>query len=706
MYKSMYSRIISNSLGIAARDVQNTIDLLESGATIPFISRYRKEMTNGLNEVDIERISNSLDAIKDIEKRKQTILETIEQQGKLTSELNERIENCWDKSELEDIYLPYKPKRRTKAEIAKSIGLENLANIIQKQSNNSLDAVSIQFVRGDVTTSKQAVDGACDIIAERVSENEYVRNTVRNIYKRTAIISAKIVKGKEEDGNKFANYLNFSEKLSRCSSHKILAIRRGESEGILKVSISIDDDEAIKQIKRLFVKADNELSKCVERAVIDGYKRLVKPSIENEFAQLSKEKADDEAIIVFHKNLKQLLLAPPLGSKRILAIDPGYRTGCKVVCLDEKGNLLHNENIYPHQPVNDKTSASKIRKMIEAYNIDAITIGNGTASRETENFIKSVSFNKEISIFVVSEQGASIYSASKIAREEFPDYDVTVRGAVSIGRRLMDPLAELVKIEPKSIGVGQYQHDVDQIKLKKALEQCVINCVNLVGVDVNTASKHLLTYVSGLGNQLAQNIVDYRDENGKFTSKTEIMKVKRMGAKAFEQCAGFLRITDAKNPLDRTSVHPESYHIVEQMAFDLNCSIEQLVKDKSLRDRVDINKYVGGNIGLPTLKDIMEELNKPGRDPRREIKVFEFDSNIRTILDLKVGMVLNGIVTNITNFGVFVDIGIKENGLVHISELSDHYVSSPSDVVAINQTVSVKVLEVDTVRNRISLSMK
>ena len=638
--------------------------------------------------------------------RKETILGTITEQGKLTAELEKRINDTWNPTELEDIYLPYKPKRKTRAEVARQKGLEPLATILLLQRENNLSAKAASFVKGEVKDVEDALKGARDIIAEQVNEDERARNAVRNQFGRQAEITAKLVKGKEEEAAKYRDYFDFSEPLKRCTSHRLLAIRRAESEGLLKVSINPDDEACIERLERQFVRGNNECSRQVGEATTDAYKRLLKPSIETEFAAQSKEKADDEAIRVFTENLRQLLLAPPLGQKRVLAIDPGFRTGCKVVCLDAQGNLLHNENIYPHPPIN-KTgeAASKLRKMIEAYQIEAISIGNGTASRETEDFINSQSFDRQIPVFVVSEQGASIYSASKIARDEFPDYDVTVRGAVSIGRRLMDPLAELVKIDPKSIGVGQYQHDVDQTKLKKALDQTVENCVNLVGVNLNTASSHLLTYISGLGPQLAQNIVNYRAENGAFSSRKELMKVPRMGAKAFEQCAGFLRIPGAKNPLDHTAVHPESYHIVEQMAKDLKCTIDELIADKELRRKINISDYITPTVGLPTLQDILQELDKPGRDPRKAIKVFEFDKNVRTIADLREGMILPGIVGNITNFGAFVDIGIKENGLVHLSQLAERFISDPTEVVSIHQHVMVRVMNVDYDRKRIQLSM-
>ncbi|WP_195630581.1 Tex family protein [Bacteroides finegoldii] len=702
----LFHKMISGLSGISEKQISSTLHLLGEGATIPFISRYRKEVTGGLNEVQIEQIKEQHDKLCDIAKRKETILGTITEQGKLTAELEKRINDTWNPTELEDIYLPYKPKRKTRAEAARQKGLEPLATLVLLQRENNLSARAASFVNGEVKDVEDALKGARDIIAEQVNEDERARNAVRNQFSRQAEINAKVVKGKEEEAAKYRDYFDFSEPLKRCTSHRLLAIRRAEAEGLLKVSITPDDEACIERLERQFVRGNNECSAQVSEAAIDAYKRLLKPSIETEFAAQSKEKADDEAIRVFTENLRQLLLAAPLGQKRVLAIDPGFRTGCKVVCLDAQGNLLHNENIYPHPPVG-KTgeAASKLRKMVEAYQIEAISIGNGTASRETEDFINQQTFDRQIPVFVVSEQGASIYSASKIARDEFPDYDVTVRGAVSIGRRLMDPLAELVKIDPKSIGVGQYQHDVDQTKLKKALDQTVENCVNLVGVNLNTASSHLLTYISGLGPQLAQNIVNYRAENGAFNSRKELMKVPRMGAKAFEQCAGFLRIPGAKNPLDNTAVHPESYHIVEQMAKDLKCTVNELIADKELRRKINISDYVTPVVGLPTLQDIMQELEKPGRDPRKTIKVFEFDKNVRTIADLREGMILPGIVGNITNFGAFVDIGIKENGLVHLSQLAERYISDPTEIVSIHQHVMVRVMNVDTDRKRIQLSM-
>ena len=704
---NIFPQMIASALKIAEKQVNNTLGLLNDGATIPFISRYRKEVTGGLDEVQIGNIKEQHDKLCELEKRKNTVLETIEEQGKLSDELKKRIIACWDSTELEDIYLPYKPKRKTRAEVARQKGLEPLAMTIMMQRETDIMSKARLFVKGDVKDEEDALKGARDIIAEQINEDERARNQIRNQFTRQAVITSKVVKGKEEEAIKYRDYFDFSEPLKRSSSHRILAIRRGEAEGLLKVGISPEDDECIERLERIFVRSNNECGKQVSEAVRDSYKRLLKPSIETEFAALSKEKADEEAIRVFAENLRQLLLAPPLGQKRVLGIDPGFRTGCKLVCLDAQGNLLHNEAIYPHPPKNENSIAGrKVAKLVEMYDIQAIAIGNGTASRETESFITSLRFDREVQVFVVSENGASIYSASKTAREEFPDYDVTVRGAVSIGRRLMDPLAELVKIEPKSIGVGQYQHDVDQTKLKKSLDQTVENCVDLVGVNLNTASRHLLTYISGLGPQLAQNIVDYRTENGAFTSRKQLMKVPRMGAKAFEQCAGFLRIPQAKNPLDNTAVHPESYYIVEEMAKDMNCTVEDLIANRELRSKINLEKYLSPTVGMPTLNDIMQELDKPGRDPRQKIKVFEFDKNIRTIEDLHEGMTLPGIVTNITNFGCFVDVGIKENGLVHVSQLADKFISDPTEIVSIHQHVMVQVIGVDMERKRVQLTMK
>lgn len=705
-----FSQMIATALKLPVHRIENTLKLLQGGATIPFISRYRKEATGGLDEVQIGDIHTRYEKLCELAKRKETVLSTIEEQGKLTDTLRERISNCWDATELEDIYLPFRPKRKTRAEAARQKGLEPLAMLLLMQRENNLSARVRQFVKGDVKNEEDALKGARDIIAEQVNEDERARNLIRNQFNRQAMITSKVVKGKEKEeaALKYRDYFDFSEPLKKCTSHRLLAIRRGEAEGILKVSITPDDESACtERLERQYVHGNGECSAQVAEAVNDAYKRLLKPAIETEFSALSKEKADEEAIRVFAENLRQLLLAPPLGQKRTMGIDPGYRTGCKVVCLDAQGTLLHNEAIYPHPPKSETALAGrKLVKLVEQYKIEAIAIGNGTASRETERFVTSQRYDREVQVFVVSEDGASIYSASKIARDEFPEYDVTVRGAVSIGRRLMDPLAELVKIDAKSIGVGQYQHDVDQSKLKASLDQTVESCVNLVGVNVNTASKHLLTYVSGLGPTLAQNIVDYRTENGAFHSRKELLKVPRMGAKAFEQCAGFLRIPQADNPLDNSAVHPESYAIVEKMAKDLKCSVADLIKNKELRSQIDIKNYVTDTVGLPTLTDILQELDKPGRDPRQKIQVFEFDKNVQTIDDLREGMELPGIINNITNFGCFVDIGIKENGLVHISQLADKFVSDPTTVVSMHQHVRVRVLSIDHERKRIQLTMK
>lgn len=701
------SKRVATALSIAEKQVARTLELLEGGATIPFISRYRKEATGGLDEVQIENIRNAYDKLVETVKRRDTILSAIEAQGKLTDGLKQRIADCWDTTELEDIYLPYKPKRRTRAEIARQKGLEPLATLIALQRETGIRDIARRYVTGQVKDVDEALAGAADILAEQFNESERCRNSVRQHFRREAVITSKVVKGKEEEGAKYRDYFDFSEPLRRCSSHRLLALRRGEAEGILRVGISPDDEACVESLSRFTVKGKNESSKIVGQALSDSYKRLIKPSIETEFASASKQKADDEAIRVFAQNLHQLLLAPPLGQKRVMGIDPGFRTGCKVVCLDAQGNLLHNETIYPHPPRNEYAQAQrKLQKLVEQYDVQAIAIGNGTASRETESFVQSVRFDRPVQAFVVSEDGASIYSASKIAREEFPDYDVTVRGAVSIARRLMDPLAELVKIDPKSIGVGQYQHDVDQTKLKESLNRTVESCVNAVGVNLNTASRQLLTYVSGLGPQLAQNIVDYRRENGPFHTRRDLMGVHRMGAKAFEQCAGFLRIPGGPHPLDNTAVHPERYALVERMARDAGASVEELIRDKELRRAIHLDRYVTDDCGLPTLHDIMDELDKPGRDPRDTIKAFAFDPDVRTMDDLKEGMVLPGIVSNITNFGCFVDIGVHEKGLVHISQLADRYVADPNDVVSLHQQVTVKVLQVDKERKRIALTLK
>lgn len=703
----IYPDLIAKALQLPLPQIRNTIGLLESGATIPFISRYRKEMTGGLNEVQITDVKNWLDKLTELKARKDTILNALEKQEKLTPELKARIESSWDSNEIEDIYLPYKPKRVTRAEMARKKGLEPLAKLIAAQKEPFLSGRVPAFVQGEVKNEEEALSGARDIIAEWVNENERTRNQVRFAF-RQAVISAKVIKGKEEEGAKYRNYFQFEEKLSRCQSHRLLAVRRGEEEGFLRVSIApADDDACLESLYRQYKRNNGACWEQFQLAIDDAYKRLLKPSIELEFAKSSKQKADEEAIRVFADNLRQLLLAPPLGQKRVLGIDPGYRTGCKVVCLDAQGNLLHNETIYPHPPKNERKKAEiKIQHLVEAYNIDAISIGNGTASRETEEFITNIRYTKPVKVFVVSEDGASVYSASAVARAEFPEYDVTVRGAVSIGRRLMDPLAELVKIDPKSIGVGQYQHAVDQALLKKSLDQTVESCVNLVGVNVNTASKELLTYISGLGPVLAQNIVQYRAENGPFDSRKDLKKVPRLGEKAFEQCAGFLRIPNGSNPLDNSAVHPESYPVVEKMAADLHCTVGELMKRKELKQQIRLEQYQTDQIGMPTLQDIMKELDKPGRDPRSEIQEFSFNPDIHTIDDLQEGMILPGIVTNITNFGCFVDVGIKENGLVHISELADRFVSNPADVVSIHQHVQVRVLSIDTTRKRVQLSMK
>lgn len=706
---NLFAKRISDLLNINIKYVDNTLELLDSGCTIPFISRYRKERTGGLDEVQITQICELNERMKETAKRKETIIKTISEQGKLTPELEKRINECWEPEVLEDIYMPYKPKRRTRAQVARENGLEPLATIIMLQRDNAPETTARRFINENVKSEEDAIKGALDIIAENVSEDERSRSQLRNAFRRGAIITSKVIKSKADtdEAAKYSDYFDFSEPLKRCSSHRLLAMRRGEKDGILRVSISADDEECVEKLKRLFVRGYGRCSTLVGEAVADSFKRLLKPSIETEFATLSKENADGDAIAVFAENLRQLLLAAPLGQKRVMGIDPGFRTGCKVVCLDEQGNLLHHEAIFPHPPRNEQIEAStQIKEMVKKYGVEAIAIGNGTASRETDRFVKTLRLADSIQVFTVSEDGASVYSASKTAREEFPDKDVTVRGAVSIGRRLMDPLAELVKIDPKSIGVGQYQHDVDQAKLKKSLDLTVESCVNSVGVNLNTASKHLLTYVSGLGPTLAQNIIDYRTANGAFRSRSHLLKVPRLGPSAFEQSAGFLRIPDAKNPLDNTAVHPESYKIVEKMAKDCGCSVAELIKDKDKRKSIRLDKYVSEKVGMPTLTDIMAELEKPGRDPREQLEEFEFDPNVSTPDDLVEGMVLPGIVTNITNFGAFVDIGVHQDGLVHISQLADRYVSDPTQVVKLHQHVMVKVIEVDRRRNRISLSMK
>lgn len=710
-----YTKHIAQTLNLSEKNVDATLTLLNDGCTIPFIARYRKERTGNLDEVQITRIAEMNDRLMETDKRKETILKTISEQGKLTEELENKIVNCWDNSVLEDLYLPFKPKRRTKAQIAREQGLEPLATLLLMQREQNPMVASKRFVKDDVQDEAAALQGAKDIIAEIVSEDQQARNTVRNAYKREAMISSRVIKKVEDtdEAQKFSDYFDFFEPLRRCNSHRLLAMRRGEAAGILRVSISIDGEECIDRLNRQFVHGRGACQTLIAEAVEDSFKRLINPSIENEFAGLSKERADEEAIKVFTENLRQLLLSAPLGQKRVLALDPGFANGCKIACLDAQGNLLHHEIIYPHPPKRLYAQATvAVLRMIRQYNIEAIAIGNGTASRESKEFITDclshlAEEGKETpKVFVVSEDGASIYSASLTAREEFPDEDVTTRGAVSIGRRLMDPLAELVKIDPKNIGVGQYQHDVDQAKLRHSLDQTVESCVNQVGVNLNTASKHLLMYVSGLGSALAQNIVDYRKEHGAFTSRAQLKKVPRLGAVAFQQCAGFLRIPNAINPLDNSAVHPESYHIVEAMAEEQNCSVSELISNKELIKRIDLNRYISNEVGLLTLNDILQELEKPGRDPREQLEEFEFDTSVHTIDDLKEGMELPGIVTNITNFGAFVDIGVHQDGLVHISQLSNKFVSDPNTVVHLHQHVRVRVTQIDYKRNRIGLSMK
>ena len=729
MQKNVFSCQIATQLGISQKFVEATLALLDEGCTIPFIARYRKERTGGLDEVQIAAISDRYEKLLDIQKRKETVIKTITDLDKMTPELQERINQCWDATEIEDIYLPYKPKRRTRAQVAREQGLEPLALLLMKQRERDPEAAAAKFAKGDVDSVESAIKGAQDIIAEVVSENEKSRQQLRNAFTRQAVITSKVVKAKanSDEAAKYSDYFDWSEPLKRCSSHRLLTMRRGESEGILRISISPNDDEALERLKHHYVYGNTPCGRLVAEAIDDGYKRLLKPAIETEFAAQSKEKADEEAIHVFAENLRQLLLGAPLGQKRVLGIDPGFRTGCKVVCLDAQGNLLHHDVIMPHPPVNKRTEAAiTLQRLIQKFQIEAISIGNGTASRETDSFVKDVLAGKynvaadsksskakaddknapTPQVFVVSEAGASVYSASKVARDEFPNEDVTVRGAVSIGRRLMDPLAELVKIDPKSIGVGQYQHDVDQTKLKHSLDQTVESCVNLVGVDLNTASQHLLMYVSGLGATLAKNIIDYRREHGAFTSRAQLLKVPRLGPSAYQQCAGFLRIHNAKNPLDGTAVHPESYPIVQQMAKDQGCTVADLIHNKEKREALELPRYVTADVGMPTLTDIIAELEKPGRDPRQQLEAFEFDKNVSTIDDLVEGMVLPGIVTNITNFGAFVDIGVHHDGLVHISQMANRRIAHPLDVVKLQQHVQVRVTEVDHRRQRISLSMK
>ena len=699
--------LIANALSIKNRNVENTIRLLQEGATVPFISRYRKEATGSLDEVQVSDIQRELKKLEELDKRRETILKSIEEQGKLTDDLRRRIEATYDSTELEDLYLPYKRKRKTRASVAKAKGLEPLAKAIFEQRNDKIEALASQFLNDEVPTIEDALQGARDIIAEWINEDENSRNKVRYAFSRGAVIRSKVARGKEEEGAKYKDYFAYEEPLKKCPSHRLLAMRRGEDEGLLRVTIAPDEEMTLAQLERLFLKGYGAATQQVKEALHDSYKRLLASSIETEFRNSSKEKADTEAIEVFAKNLRQLLLAPPLGQKRVLGLDPGFRTGCKVVCLDDSGNLLHKDTIYPHPPQSDQYMAEKtLQHLVDLHGIEAIAVGNGTAGRETLALCQKIDFGRPVTIFMVNEAGASIYSASEIAREEFPNEDVTVRGAVSIGRRLMDPLAELVKIDAKSIGVGQYQHDVNQTRLKESLDQVVESCVNAVGINLNTASKHLLTYISGLGPTLAQNIVDYRSENGAFNSRKQLKKVARMGEKAFEQCAGFLRIREGKNPLDNTAVHPESYAIVEKMATDQGCAVIDLIQQEERRKKVDLRRYITDSTGLPTLNDIIKELAKPGLDPRGEAKSFEFAKHIKSIDDLHEGMVLPGIVTNITNFGAFVDIGIKESGLVHISQLANRFVKNPADVVSLQQEVTVKVIQIDRKRGRVQLSMK
>lgn len=706
-----YANIIATSLELNQTKVANTLALLDEGCTIPFISRYRKEKTGGLDEVQIANISQWKDKLTELAKRKETICNTIDEQGKLTPELKGRIDSTWDSTTLEDIYLPYKPKRRTRAQVARQQGLESLAQIILLQREPNPENVARAYVKGEVKDVDAAIKGAQDIIAETISENEQTRQQVRNAFKREAIISSKVIAAKkdEEGAQKYTDYFDFSEPLRRCNGNRLLAMRRGESEGFLRVNIAIDDEETTERLQRHYVKGRGACAKLVEEAVADAYKRLIEPSVENEFAAASKEKADEEAIGVFSLNLRQLLLAAPLGQKRVMGVDPGIRTGCKVVCLDAQGNLLYHDVVYPFTPRgNEHAAKMEFEKIAGRFKVEAIAVGNGTASRETADILRLAGndAHPRIPVYVVSEDGASVYSASKTARDEFPDEDVTVRGAVSIGRRLMDPLAELVKIDPKSIGVGQYQHDVDQTKLKKSLDTTVESCVNLVGVNVNTASLHLLTYISGLGPTLAKNIVDYRRENGAFTSRAQLKKVPRLGPAAFEQCAGFLRVDGAKNPLDNSAVHPERYAVVENMAKDLGCSVGELIGSNEKIRQIPLEKYVTAEVGMPTLNDIVAELEKPGRDPREDLEEFAFDERVHTVADLVPGMLLPGIVTNITKFGAFVDVGVHQDGLVHVSQLANRFVADPAEVVKLHQHVQVKVVEVDTKRNRISLTMK
>ncbi|MCF8301705.1 MAG: RNA-binding transcriptional accessory protein [Bacteroidales bacterium] len=707
--KEEHIRIIASRTGLSHRQVENTLSLLAEGATIPFISRYRKEMTGNLDEVAIAEIRDMWKQLKELDKRRETILSTIEEQGNLTDELKEKIEKASTMAELEDLYLPYRPKKKTRATVARSKGLEPLAKMLMAQDPGDPVKMAERFIdpEKEVVSAENALAGARDIIAEWVNESQKARARMRRLYLNEGMISSKVVKEKEQEGKNYRTYFDWEEQLKKSPSHRILAMLRGETEGFLRIHIAPDRDKALDLLDDIFLKSDNASADEVATAIEDGYKRLMHPSMETEMRQWAKEKADEQAIKVFSENLRQLLLSPPLGGKRVLAIDPGFRTGCKVVCLDQQGKLLYNETIYPHPPQREVRQAlKKMQSLVNAYNIEAIAIGNGTAGRETEEFIQRVPFDKDVIAVMVNESGASVYSTSTVARKEFPDYDVTVRGAVSIGRRLMDPLAELVKIEPKSIGVGQYQHDVNQSKLHQSLDDTVMSCVNAVGVEVNTASEELLTYVSGVGPGLAKNIVTHRNENGPFASRQGLKKVKRFGDKAFEQAAGFLRIYGAKNPLDASAVHPESYHVVEEMAGSLDSTINDLIKQKELRQQLKLENFVNEKVGMPTLKDIMSELEKPGRDPRERFVAFEFDERVHSINDLEEGMILPGIVTNITNFGAFVDVGVHQDGLVHISQMADKFVSDPNEIVRLQQKVLVKVIDVDFDRNRIQFAMK
>jgi protein Tex len=709
MITEKYAAAIALELNLASAFVRNTIKLLEEGATIPFIARYRKEMTGSLDETIIAQIRDRLRQLKDLDARRETILKSLKEQEKLTDELETAINHATTIAELEDIYLPFKPKRKTRAGIAREKGLEPLATMIFSQKYDDIEERSRSFIDESqgVKSIEEAIAGAIDIIAEWINEHPYARKRIRFLFQKEGMLCSKLMKDKEQEGANYRNYFNFREMINKAPSHRVLAIFRGENEKFLKVSVEVEEVKAVEILEKIFVRANNFSSELVEKAIRDSLKRLMAPSMETELRQAAKEKADKEAIHVFAENLRQLLLAPPLGQKNVLAIDPGFRTGCKIVCLDKLGKLLHNETIYPHPPQNEvKEAIHKIKSLVNAYKIEAVAIGNGTAGRETENLIRSIPFDRDLIAVMVNESGASVYSASTVARSEFPDYDVTVRGSVSIGRRLMDPLAELVKIDPQSIGVGQYQHDVNQNALQQSLEDTVISCVNSVGVEVNTASEQLLTYVSGVGHVLAKNIIGYRDANGAFHSRNDLKKVARFGEKAFEQAAGFLRISDAENPLDRSAVHPESYYVVEKMVESIGCSIPDLIERTDLRQQINLENFIDENVGLPTLNDIMKELAKPGRDPRKQFEIFEFDKNIHSIHDLNIGMRLAGIVTNITRFGVFVDIGVHQDGLVHISQLADKFVRDPNDVVKINQKVMVVVTDVDMERKRIQLSMK